>query len=87
MPKLRRHKGREHFSLVQYSFDNPGSDLINRLHQPNPTLDLPAPTAITAATELTRTLVNIPAANLLAVPTKRPHSPLPIQRIICISLR
>lgn len=60
-------------------------DSLNSLHQPQPTLDLPAPTAVTAAVILTRALFNIPASDLLAVPAQRPHPPLPIHGIVFVS--
>lgn len=69
--------------LSRYNIDS-----VHRLHQPQPTLDFPAPTAVTAFTTIfTRAPFNIPPSNLLAVPAQRPHPPLPIHAPIFISPR
>ena len=67
--------------LSRYNLDS-----VHRLHQPQPTLDFPAPTAVTAFTTIfTRAPFNIPTSNLLAVPAQRSHSPLPIDVTVFVS--
>ena len=69
----------------QNGIPKPLLDLINKF---DPTNDLPTPTTLTpSTTRLTPALLNIPPPNLLTMPTKRPHPPLPRLDILEIPLR
>lgn len=74
-------------SLRKPAFEEDQSILPRCLNQPNPTLNLPAPTTLTATPRLARAPLDIPTPNLLTMPTQSPHPPLPIQITIIIPLR